>query len=243
MTWTQTHSGKIFTTLAPQVGMICLDDIAESLSKTCRFNGHCEGFYSVAQHSLNVSKIVSPENALWGLLHDAAETYLSDVPSPVKPALITFKTIESMILEKIAEAFQLQWPMPDEIKHADDIALATEKHYLMKPEPRQWKPLPPPLLTGELRGIPHDEVCQLFKLKFADLWLEKALKFEPFSCCPRCTMPHDDQDSLGVVYCVVCGYCAHPSSTDGICAICSAKDDEGISGILCPPENHIEGGY
>ena len=33
-----------------------LSDIATSLSKQCRYNGHLEGFYSVAEHSVIMSK-------------------------------------------------------------------------------------------------------------------------------------------------------------------------------------------
>lgn len=118
---------------------IDIEDIAHSLSLLCRFNGHCAEFYSIAQHSILVSEIVSAENALWGLLHDATESYLSDLPSPIKnhPRLLFYKQTEKMLSKTIFEKFELIGECPKEIKDADYIALVTEKRDLMNAE-EKW---------------------------------------------------------------------------------------------------------
>jgi uncharacterized protein len=82
--WIQTYTGKQFWPLSPLPEDIVIEDIAHALSMQCRFGGHVRTFYSVAQHSVHVSLLVEPQYALWGLLHDAAEAYLVDLPRPIK---------------------------------------------------------------------------------------------------------------------------------------------------------------
>ncbi len=65
-----------------------IEDIAQSLGKQCRFNGHTNQFYSVAEHSFNVAYVLRERNfgidiQLAGLLHDAGEAYTGDITVPV----------------------------------------------------------------------------------------------------------------------------------------------------------------
>ena len=101
MAWIQTYTGRQFWPLAPQAEHVDIRDIAHSLAMQCRFNGHCRGFYSVAQHSVLVSQVVPPEDALWGLLHDAAEAYISDLPRPLKNTAPEFRAAEHRLLTVI----------------------------------------------------------------------------------------------------------------------------------------------
>jgi hypothetical protein len=118
--------------------------IAHSLSLLCRYGGHCQEFYSVAEHCVNVSFVVSPENALWGLLHDAAEGLgLIDMPRPVKSLLRDYYRLEEGIMRAVAERFNLPWPMPDDVKQADEAVLSKEKDAIMVSN-FDWGPLPIP---------------------------------------------------------------------------------------------------
>jgi hypothetical protein len=115
---------------------IDIRDIAHSLSLTCRFNGHCRVFYSVAEHSVLVSMLCPPEFAIIALLHDAAEAYLGDIPSPVKPVLEEFKKAEKTAEDIIAIKFGVPFLMCDEVKLADRAALEIEKGRLLPGFPR-----------------------------------------------------------------------------------------------------------
>jgi len=135
-TWIQTHSGRKFFPLKPDHEEIVIEDIAHSLSQQCRFTGHCSWPYSVGQHSVLVSRQVNKmggniEDQLWGLLHDASEAYAVDVPTPVKRQIVGYAEIESRIMDAVAEKFSLKGAMPEVVKVADDIMLATEARDLM----------------------------------------------------------------------------------------------------------------
>lgn len=138
MDWIQTYTGRKFHPLAPRADEIDVRDIAHALSLNCRFNGHCRVFYSVAEHSVRVSRLLDGELAMWGLLHDAAEAYLTDLPRPVKCQMPLFDEVETRLLEIIAAHFGLRCPMPAEVKHADDVLLATEARDVMGPAPEPW---------------------------------------------------------------------------------------------------------
>lgn len=106
----------------------------------CRFNGHCRQFYSVAHHSLNTAKLIKKQGhpvgiQLYGLLHDAAEAFVCDMPKPVKELIPQFKQIENEIQAVIWEAFHLPCPAAEEyeiVKKADEMLLAYEVKLLMR---------------------------------------------------------------------------------------------------------------
>lgn len=127
----RTYTGIYMNVFEPTPEMISIEDIAHSLSMQCRFGGHLPFFYSVAQHSLVVSKYVSKENKLAALLHDASEAYLMDIPRPIKMRLPDYKDIEDNLMKKIAEKFGFEYPLCDEIKKADDAVLQLEWDILM----------------------------------------------------------------------------------------------------------------
>lgn len=132
----QVASGAFFYVLDPRPEEVFIEDIAQALSNICRYTGHVKRFYSVADHSRMVSRIVPDRFALWGLLHDAAEAYIGDISRPMKQALNMLapgmlKHVEHKVEKAIAERFGLTWPMPPVVKDADNVALATEKRDLM----------------------------------------------------------------------------------------------------------------
>ncbi len=123
-----TYTGLKINPLDPDPNKICVEDICHSLSNLCRFTGHCNEFYSVAQHSVHVSVLASRENALWGLLHDASEAYLSDISRPIKMSedFYQYRCIEQNFMRVVAIKFGLDVVMPKEINTLDTTLLVTE---------------------------------------------------------------------------------------------------------------------
>lgn len=135
-----THKGIQFWPLDPRAEDILIEDIAHSLALQCRFAGHCCFHYSVAQHSVIVSKNVETQAAIWGLLHDAAEAYLVDLPRPIKRYSKlgdAYREVEDNLMECIVKRFNLG-PMPASVKIADDRCLMTEKRDVMPGSNKPW---------------------------------------------------------------------------------------------------------
>ena len=108
MGWIQTYTKKKFDLLDPKPEMVCIEDVAHHLSNVCRFSGACSEFYSVAQHSVLVSEVCSPDSAVWGLLHDAGEAYYGDIVTPIWGSLKEIGKEPSIIIDiKIREVVTL----------------------------------------------------------------------------------------------------------------------------------------
>jgi len=131
----QVWTGGQYWPLDPRAEEVFIEDIAHSLAMQCRYGGHCERYYSVAEHSVHVARVVPPGLALLGLLHDASEAYLSDVIRPLKHHLTNYKDLEQLNWLVIAERFGLPEVLPAAIHEADAALLHAECLALMKPMP------------------------------------------------------------------------------------------------------------
>jgi hypothetical protein len=166
-----TFSKKKFYPLNPRVKDVDIADIAHSLSNTCRYAGHPEPFFGVAQHSVLVSYGVARRYALWGLLHDASEAYVSDVSTPVKhlPEMAPYRRIERNIMRVIAMAFDLEWPEPAAVKIVDRLLLRTEAEDLGLLTP-EWECYNEPRLDIKISPwATHEEGEEAFLKRFLEL--------------------------------------------------------------------------
>lgn len=108
-----------------------IEDIAHSLSMICRFGGHTERFYSVAQHSVRVANVLPPELQLTGLLHDATEAIVGDMIRPIKRMLPDYMDLEDRVWGSIAIRYNLPSLLPTAVLLADEMALKSELLQLM----------------------------------------------------------------------------------------------------------------
>ncbi|NIH77338.1 hypothetical protein FHV99_004590 [Ochrobactrum sp. P20RRXII] len=130
-----TAAGGIYYPFDPRVEEVDIYTIAHHLATRGRFNGATQHkkhpsriFYSVAEHSVYVAWYVEhilkrPDLALTALLHDAAEAYNGDLIRPLKYSpefSAPFKAVEEINEAVIAKAFNTPFPMPHEVKLADE---------------------------------------------------------------------------------------------------------------------------
>lgn len=140
-----TRSGLPFYLETPEVNDFRIEDIAASLARTGRYNGHLtypddlDLVYSVAQHSVyvhNYVEVMHPgmEAGAWALMHDGAEAYYGDMVSPLKRIIPAYGVLEDNAADVMCEAFDIdRSPVIDRIvKHADYLVYVAEAR-LMAP--------------------------------------------------------------------------------------------------------------
>lgn len=134
-TYRSTYSGLVFDFVNPTEDMIDIEDIAHALSQLCRFTGHCDRFYSVAEHSLIGALIFmerkQDELAFEFLMHDAHEAYVGDLSTNLKKLCPDFKVVEERVDKVIRKKYNMESIMPIEVKRMDTTMLATEKKNLL----------------------------------------------------------------------------------------------------------------
>lgn len=144
----ETYSGKFVDTKDPKASDIALEDIAHALAHTCRYGGHCQRFYSVAEHAVFCSTRVERKGypadlQLAALHHDDAEAYLGDIPRPMKPLLgneyvvLTAKMDAAIVLALGLSGGQSGFHRR-EVKEADNWALLVEARHLLPSGGRHW---------------------------------------------------------------------------------------------------------
>ncbi len=138
MNWMQTYTGRSFYPTHPDPEEVDPVDISHALSLLCRYNGHVNRFYSVAEHCVLMSQAVAPEHALWALLHDATEAYVGDMIRPLKQQIPAYVDVEKDVMVAICTRFGLDQIEPFEVKEADARILVDERNALMKAPPKPW---------------------------------------------------------------------------------------------------------
>lgn len=129
-----TSTGRYLDPLNPDPKDLDIRDIAAGLAKACRYAGQLPDyqFYSVAQHSVRVSRRFSwPYDRMNALLHDAEEAYLGDMASPIKKSFPELKAagdkLRLAIIDKFSVAFNPEDGLCEFIHEADDAEYRLER--------------------------------------------------------------------------------------------------------------------
>lgn len=149
VTHLETVSGRKINVTNPDPSTIEITDIAWALSRMPRFSGHSIPYipYSVAQHCIQVMKELAPHGPkiqIYGLLHDAAEAYMNDLPSPVKhiPEIhAVISKLEDKLMLTIYQALGIEPPTDEEeqiVKIADKHQQAIEAYNFMHSRGQDW---------------------------------------------------------------------------------------------------------
>lgn len=175
-----TASGLPFWPLDPLPQDIRIFDIAVHLSRICRFGGALDpampGIYSVAQHSILVSKLVPIEFALEGLLHDAAEAYIGDAVKPLKLMMADYRNFEELIERAIRDKWGLPRKISPEVKEVDRRLFATEVRDLApkwddKAPP--WDAMPDPYPSLSIIPMTPAAARRMFIARYEELTNER----------------------------------------------------------------------
>lgn len=158
----QTASGRWVDPLAPEADALVLEDVAHALSQLARFGGHgrlsADGFpWTVALHSVEVARRLeraghAREVVRCGLMHDATEAYLVDVPRPVKARLAEYRAVEDALWRALASRFDLPAELPAAVHEADTAQLYVEAQHFMSADgwdvPEALRGAPPPVVLS-----------------------------------------------------------------------------------------------
>lgn len=201
--WMQLEpSGAQFYPFKENPGPVNLLDVAWSLARICRYNGHVKPgvFYSVAEHAYWVSVLVEQraiaqcsEEGLplatalnwirWALHHDDTEAFVGDWIRPLKyqPEFAPLRPKEKALRPYIAAAFGLQGEEPAIVDWADKEIIGTEAVELKSPVHPQWADtmpdgkLPAPIswLKGRM-GWDFREAAERYLTRHQELFAKHA---------------------------------------------------------------------
>lgn len=205
--WIVTSTGETYNSWEPLPENVNIYDIAWPLANIVRYGGHLDQPYTVGQHSIQVSRIVSdsPEtlDEVWmaqqGLFHDAHEAYIGDLVTPVfshpkivdivedlrtrnDRAIFTHFGIPMEIYQAVTDADR--WLLLHEIRVLYTRRMLASSHiriFLRKNE--EFYCNPPKYLhvqgMGKITVWSSDRVYEVFLVRHNELEIKRDLLTEP----------------------------------------------------------------
>ncbi len=180
-----TQGGLVTLENLPHSAMTA-EAIGDTLAKINRFNGRTPKPYSVAAHSLVVSRLCRrPEAAAWGLLHDAHEAFIGDIITPAVAFIsnnVDFFCESEMVPEAVNESKAVldrqivpAWGLDLEkafeaVQHYDKMVCGAEMFLFFGAElgPDPYEEFD--RIIEIIRNLPPSENWQVMR----DLWIAEA---------------------------------------------------------------------
>lgn len=177
--YTTTNSGvNVYKPGSFQACEVRLSDIMDGLSKICRYNGQVNTFYSVAEHSVLVSRYAEimgdTPAVLPALFHDAHEAYSGDIPTPHKSMIAGAREFEDAYELVVREALGLPGPEDEvwqRVRQYDTAILHRELIVLRDKLPNWYDPQIESIIPPQLQPVGHEwrEAREMFRHRMQDL--------------------------------------------------------------------------
>lgn len=173
-----TASGFVLDLTSPDATGLPVEDVARALAYQPRWCGATKQFYSVAEHSVMVSRLVPEQLAFHALWHDAIEFIQGDWPSPLKVYLGRDNINRKLapIEEALSRRFGFDMHLA-EVKKADLVAMATELRDLLPGAWMDWGHLPEPV-PERIVPVGPERAFELFMERYEEV-KHLARKAEP----------------------------------------------------------------
>ena len=181
----RTVSGRKFDYSLGEDNVVDVYDLAMALSKLPRFCGACEPFLSVAQHSIHVSVLMqrdggTAEDAMHGLLHDAHEAFIGDIPTPALDFFFDetgrdFKEVLCPGIDKAILKMANLPPMTHEQEQRCKLCDLTALNLEGKRVVKGWQAVPVAQVMGDLSITPMspEQACRSFMERYSKLKSER----------------------------------------------------------------------
>lgn len=171
-----TFTGKKLSFISPKPEQIDAEDIAHGLAFKGHFAGQTLEFFSIAEHSLLVKRLIprslrTSKLCIAALLHDGSEAYTGDMVKPLKLLLPEFNIFEERLMNAISAHFGIDEKIFKSIKQYDILAQQIEFDYFYRGVDSQKILCLPPDIALEMYSN-----CLNDHLK--DHWNEKILDSE-----------------------------------------------------------------
>lgn len=176
----ETYTGVKFYPLQPKANEINIIDMVHASSGESRYGAHTEITWSVAQHSLAVCQSLKDWGydsyvQFLGLTHDFEESYLKDIPKPIKEQFPEYKAAGKFLQDMIwHEFFGIRKPTAEELsilKAADEEILYYEA-IALDINKTKWVKFKAPIGIYGFEERPRKEVKLELMEKLKELMIE-----------------------------------------------------------------------